>query len=414
MKLSTTKILCAGPTPRHQAVTTPGGSWRHCHGSEVRGAAGGLEFRHGPVSYRRHRFSPSIIQHAIWLYLRFTLSYRDVEELLAERALDVSYETVRRWVVKFGPVIARNLRRRRPRSSERWHLDEMVVRIAGRRMYLWRAVDHEGEVLDMLVQRRRDRRAALRLMRKLLRKLGFAPKLLTTDKLGSYGAAFRHLGLTGPHEQGVRAGRSPDSNLQNPVIDRAIPCSNGAEESHFVIKKRVALGAQESVSVFTAGAAPAGYGGPLMRVYIINTDAVVVSREAQIEPADNEIVVASLDELRAARLSGKRLLALWNSLPDTEKLTKITDRPAFTDRLWSAMEGLPDPQPMRASKQADVIALLRRPEGATVDEVRAATGWQPHTVRGVFSGALKKKLGLAVIAAKEERGRVYRIAGARA
>ena len=151
-----------------------------------------------------------------------------------------------------------------------------------------------------------------------------------------------------------------------------------------------------------------------MRVYILNPDAVVVSREAQIEPADNEIVVASLDELRAARLSGKRLLASWNSLPNTEKLTKITDRPAFTDRLWSAMEGLPDPQPMRASKQADVIALLRRPEGATVDEVRAATGWQPHTVRGVFSGALKKKLGLAVIAAKEERGRVYRIAGARA
>ena len=185
-------------------------SARHCQGK----AAGGLEFRHGPVSYRRHRFSPSIIQHAIWLYLRFTLSYRDVEELLAERALDVSYETVRRWVVKFGPVIARNLRRRRPRSSERWHLDEMVVRIAGRRMYLWRAVDHEGEVLDMLVQRRRDRRAALRLMRKLLRKLGFAPKLLTTDKLGSYGAAFRHLGLTGPHEQRLRANNRAENSHQ--------------------------------------------------------------------------------------------------------------------------------------------------------------------------------------------------------
>jgi putative transposase len=151
-----------------------------------------------PLSYRRHRFPPSIIQRAIWLYLRFTLSYRDVEELLAERGLDVSYETVRRWVVKFGPVIARDLRRRRPRPSERWHLDEMVVRIAGRRMYLWRAVDHEGEVLDMLVQRRRDRRAALRLMRKLLRKLGFVPKLLTTDKLGSYGAAFRHPWLDRP------------------------------------------------------------------------------------------------------------------------------------------------------------------------------------------------------------------------
>src|SRR6516165_9425511 len=148
-----------------------------------------------PLCYRRHRFPPEIIQHAFW-HLRFTLSYRDVEELLAKRGLDISYETVRRWVLKFGPAIARKLRRRRARPSDRWHLDEMVVRIAGRRMYLWRAVDHEGEVLDMLVQRRRDKHAALRLMRKLLRKQGFAPKRLTTDKLGSYGAAFRHLGLT--------------------------------------------------------------------------------------------------------------------------------------------------------------------------------------------------------------------------
>jgi putative transposase len=128
----------------------------------------------GSLTYRRHRFPASIIQHVIWLYLRFTLSYRDVEDLLAERGLDISYETVRRWVLKFGPVIARKLRQRRQRPSDRWHLDEMVVRIAGRRMYLWRAVDHEGEVLDMLLQRRRDSRAALRLMRKLLKKQGFS------------------------------------------------------------------------------------------------------------------------------------------------------------------------------------------------------------------------------------------------
>ena len=102
------------------------------------------------LCYRRHRSPPEIIQHAIWLYLRFTLSYRDVEELLAARGLDISYETVRRWVLKFGPAIARRLRERRPRPSNRWHLDEMVVRIAGKRMYLWRAVDHEGEVLDIL------------------------------------------------------------------------------------------------------------------------------------------------------------------------------------------------------------------------------------------------------------------------
>src|SRR6202158_2321461 len=114
------------------------------------------------LSYRRHRFPPPIIQHAIWLYLRFTLSYRDVEELLAERGLDISYETVRRWVLKFGSMSARTLRQRRPRPSDQWHLDEMVVRIAGRQMYLWRAVDHEDEVLDMPVQRRRNKRAALR------------------------------------------------------------------------------------------------------------------------------------------------------------------------------------------------------------------------------------------------------------
>ena len=149
-----------------------------------------------------------------------------------------------------------------------------------------------------------------------------------------------------------------------------------------------------------------------MRVYIITADDLIVSREAPAEPGENAIVVASLDELRAARLSGKRLLALWNGLPGVDRLSKAGDREALVDRLWSALEALPDPQPARASKQAEVIALLRRPEGATVDEVRAATGWQPHTVRGVFSGALKRKLGLAVVATKEERGRVYRIAEA--
>src|SRR5437763_1000950 len=171
------------------------------------------------ISYRRHRFPPVIIQHAVWFYLRFTLSYRDVEELLVERGLDISYETIRCWVVKFGPLIARRLRRCRPRPSNRWHLDEMVVRIAGERMHLWRAVDHEGEVLDMLVQRRRDTRAALRLMRKLLKKQGFAPKLLVTDKLRSYAAALRRLRLISSHEQALRK-------------------NNRAENSHQVVRRR--------------------------------------------------------------------------------------------------------------------------------------------------------------------------------
>ena len=176
------------------------------------------------LSYRRHRFPPVVIQHAVWLYLRFTLSYRDVEDLLAERGVDVSYETVRSWVPKFGPVIARRLRRRRPRPSDRWHLDEMVVRIAGKRMYLWRAVDHEGEVLDMLVQSRRDSRAAMRLMRKLLRKQGFVPKLLVTDKLRSYGSAFRQLQLTCPHEQGLRKTIAPRIRI-SPYGDENARCS---------------------------------------------------------------------------------------------------------------------------------------------------------------------------------------------
>jgi putative transposase len=115
-----------------------------------------------PISYRRHRFPPTVIQHAVWLCLRFSLSYRDVEELLAERRLDLSCAGIRSRVPKFGPLIARRLRQRRPRPSDCWHLDEMVVRIAGKRMYLWRTVDHEGEVLEVLLQRRRDRRAAVK------------------------------------------------------------------------------------------------------------------------------------------------------------------------------------------------------------------------------------------------------------
>ena len=172
-----------------------------------------------PISYARHQYPPSVIQHSVWLYLRFTLSYRDVEELLVERGLDVSYETIRRWVLKFGPAFARRLRRRRPRPSSRWHLDEMVVLIGGKRMYLWRAVDDEGEVLDVLVQRRRDKSAAKKLMRKLLKKHGFAPSVIVTDKLRSYASAFRDIGLSARHEQRLRK-------------------NNRAENSHLPVRRR--------------------------------------------------------------------------------------------------------------------------------------------------------------------------------
>ena len=136
-----------------------------------------------PISYARHRFPPEVIRHAIWLYIRLTLSHRNVENLLAERGLEVSYETIRRWVLKFGPAVARRLRQGRARPTGHWRLDEMAVRIAGEQMHLWRAVDSEGEVLDVLVQRRRDKHAARKLMRELLRKQGFAPAVVATDGL---------------------------------------------------------------------------------------------------------------------------------------------------------------------------------------------------------------------------------------
>jgi putative transposase len=125
-----------------------------------------------PISFKRHRFPPDVIRQAVWLYFRFTLTIRDVKELLAPRGIEVSREAVRCWVNKFGPLIAANLRRRRTPPTGRWHLDEMVVKIAGRRMYLWRAVDDEGEVLDVLVQKRRNKHAALKLLRRCCQSNG--------------------------------------------------------------------------------------------------------------------------------------------------------------------------------------------------------------------------------------------------
>ena len=150
-----------------------------------------------------------------------------------------------------------------------------------------------------------------------------------------------------------------------------------------------------------------------MRIYIIGNDGITLCREPAATVNKGEVAVASREELHAARLSGKRLLALWNALPGVEKQTKVGDRDTLIDQLWSAIEALPDPdQPSdtkRPSKQEAVIAMLQR-EGATVEEVASVMGWQRHTVRGLFSGTLKKKLGLTVASATEERGRVYRIA----
>jgi transposase-like protein len=161
----------------------------------------------------------------VWLYLRFTLSYRDVEELLAERGLEVSCETVRRWVRRFGPAFARNRRRLRPRPSDVWHLDEMVVSIQGRRLYLWRAVDSEGEVLDLLVQSKRDKRAARQLMRKLLRKQGMAPNEWGTDTHPAYSAALRELKL---EQAGTGDGRRKSAACPYPISTRLKPSASSA------------------------------------------------------------------------------------------------------------------------------------------------------------------------------------------
>ncbi len=172
------------------------------------------------VSFKRHRFPPTVIRYAVWLYFRFTLSFRDVEELLAQRGIEVSYETIRCWTIKFGHQFAANLNRRRMPPSPRWHLDEMVCSIAGKRWFLWRAVDDEGVVLDMIMQKERDTAAALRLLSRLLRTQPVTPERITTDGLRSYAAALNEMGLLSLH----RPGRLRDNNR--------------AENSHLPIRRR--------------------------------------------------------------------------------------------------------------------------------------------------------------------------------
>ncbi|MCX4461150.1 IS6 family transposase [Streptomyces sp. NBC_01728] len=144
-------------------------------------------------SYRGHRYPVEVISHCVWLYFRFPLSFREVEELLLQRGVIVSYETVRRWCAKFGQAYANGLRRRRPRPGDKWHLDEVFVRINGELKYLWRAVDQDGNVLDILVQNRRNKAAARRFFRRLMKKTQAVPRVIITDKLRSYDAAHREV-----------------------------------------------------------------------------------------------------------------------------------------------------------------------------------------------------------------------------
>ena len=143
--------------------------------------------------YAGYRFPPEIIGYAVWLYFRFPLSLRMVEEMLAARGIVVSHETVRQWALTFGQTFANEIRRRLPRGGDKWHLDEVVIKIAGKTHWLWRAVDQHGIVLDVLVQSRRNATAAKRLLRKLLKRQGRAPRVMITDKLASYPAAKKDL-----------------------------------------------------------------------------------------------------------------------------------------------------------------------------------------------------------------------------
>ena len=152
-----------------------------------------------PLPYARYRFPPEIISYAVWLYFRFALSLRMVEEMLAARGIEVTYETVRSWALKFGQDVARRIRARTATCGDKWHLDEVVITINGKKHRLWRAVDQFGTVLNVLVQSRRNRHAAQRLIRKPLRKCGVTPRVLITDKLKSYAAANKDMGLKFEH-----------------------------------------------------------------------------------------------------------------------------------------------------------------------------------------------------------------------
>ena len=172
-----------------------------------------------PALYRRHRFPVEIISHAVWLYFRFNLSHRDVEELLAERGIQVSYEAIRLWCRKVGRADAEQLRRRRPGPADTWHVDEMQLKIRGKRYWLWRAVDQDGFVLDILVQERRNEQAAVAFLRRVLVAAGGAPRVIVTDKLASYVPAVKRVLPTTEHRRHKRL-------------------NNRAENSHVPVRKR--------------------------------------------------------------------------------------------------------------------------------------------------------------------------------
>ncbi len=180
--------------------------------------------------YKGYRFPPEIIGHAVWLYFRFSLSFRDVEELLAQRGIVVTYETVRQWCLKFGQTSANKLRHRRPRCGDKWHMDEVFLTIGGKRHYLWRAVDQDGNVLDILVQSRRNKKAAKRFFRKLLKGLHYVPRVIITDKLKSYAAAKREILPGVEHGQHKRLNNRVENSHQ-PTRRERRRCGNSNQQN---------------------------------------------------------------------------------------------------------------------------------------------------------------------------------------
>src|SRR5919199_1587142 len=170
-------------------------------------------------SYKRHRYPAEIIAHTVWLYFRFLLSFRDVEEVMAARGVTLSYETVRRWTLKFGQQYANELRRRRPQPGDKWHVDEVFLKINGKTAYLWRAVDQHGTILDILVQSRRNKAAAVKFFRKLLKGCTYVPRVLITDKLASYDAAKREILVGVEHRQHKRLNNRAE-NAHQPTRQR--------------------------------------------------------------------------------------------------------------------------------------------------------------------------------------------------
>jgi putative transposase len=196
--------------------------------------------------YRRHRFPPEVISYAVWLYFRFPLSLRMVEEMLAARGTCVTYETVRQWGKKFGKIFADQIRQRAPARGDKGHMDEVAVSIAGEPHWLWRAVDQNGFVLDVLVQRRRDAQAARRLMKRLLKSAVTPPRVMITDKLRSYGAAKAKMGLRIEHRQHKELNNRAENSHQptrrrERIMKRSSQHGARRDSCRFTIKSRISF-----------------------------------------------------------------------------------------------------------------------------------------------------------------------------